>query len=145
MAELSNMFNGVLLYIPNILKALVLFLIAWGIAVLVKNLLEKLLFKMKAEDKLSKGRTPVDPEWGSGKVHSIAKIAYFLVFLLFLPSILDALEMESVSGPISNMMQNLLAFIPRILGAAVILVIGFFVAKLIKDLVFNLLDRKSVV
>lgn len=144
MYEIRNMFDGILLYIPNILKALVLFLIAWGIAVLVKNLLQKALVKMNVGDHLSKGRNPADPAYGKEKVRSISQIAYFLVFLLFLPSILDALDMESVSGPISNMMQNLLAFIPRLIGAGIILFIGFFIAKIIRDLTFKFLQTVNV-
>lgn len=144
MYEVRNMFDSILLYIPNILKALILFLIAWGIAVLVKNLLQKALVKMKVGDHLSKGRNPADPVYGKEKVRSISQIAYFLVFLLFLPSILDALDMESVSGPISNMMQNLLAFIPRLIGAGIILFIGFFIAKIIRDLTFKFLQTVNV-
>ena len=41
--QLNNMFNSVLAYLPNILKALVLLLIAWGIAVLAKKLIVKVL------------------------------------------------------------------------------------------------------
>nr|WP_300005670.1 mechanosensitive ion channel [Tissierella sp.] len=144
MYEIRNIFDSILMYIPNILKALVLFLIAWGIAVLVKNLLQKVLVKMNVGDHLAKGRNPADPAYGKDKVKSIAQIAYFLVFLLFLPAILDALDMESVSGPITNMMQNLLAFIPRLIGAGIILFIGYFIAKIIRDLVKNLLQTMNI-
>ncbi|WP_279401905.1 mechanosensitive ion channel family protein [Piscibacillus salipiscarius] len=42
--------------------------------------------------------------------------------------------MSSVSEPISNMMDKLLGFIPNLIAAAIILVIGIFIAKLIKEL-----------
>ena len=58
-------------------------------------------------------------------IKSIGQLLYLLVFVLFIPSILDALNMESISIPISNMMQKLLAFIPNIIGAIIILFIGF--------------------
>lgn len=140
MAEVNRIFTSFLAYLPNILKALVLLLIAWGIAVLVKSLIEKLLLKIKADEKLAKGKTPVDPDYGKSGVESISNIAYLLVFILFLPSILDALEMGSVAAPISNMMNTLLGFIPRLIGAGIILFVGFFLARLIKDLVFRFLQ-----
>lgn len=144
MNELRNAFNSMLLYLPSILKALVLFVIAWIVAVVIKNLLQKLLLKMGVQDHLSKGRKPADPDYGKERVKNIAQIAYFLVFLLFLPSILDALDMTSVSRPISNMMQNLLAFIPRLIGAGIVLFIGYFIAKIIRDLTFTFLQTINV-
>lgn len=142
--QLNNMFNSVLAYLPNILKALVLLLIAWGIAVLAKKLIVKVLNKTGMERHLAKGRSPADPDYGKEKAKNIAQIAYFLVFLLFLPSILDALDMESVSGPIANMMNNLLGFIPRLIGAGVILFIGYFIAKILRDLSFNFLRTVNI-
>ena len=141
---LQNILGSILLYIPNIIKALILFLIAWAIAVVVRNLLQKVLIKTKMADHLSKGRNPADPAYGKEKVRNISQIAYFLVFLLFIPSILDALDMDSVSGPISNMMQNLLAFIPRLIGAGIILFIGYFIAKIIRDLTFRFLQTVNI-
>ena len=140
----QNIFGSILLFIPNILKALILFLIAWAVAVIVKNLLQKLLIKTGMANYLSKGRSPADPAYGKEKVRSISQLAYFLVFLLFIPSILDALDMESVSGPISNMMQNLLAFIPRLIGVGIVLFIGYFIAKILRDLSFKFLQTINI-
>lgn len=132
----DRMFN----YIPNIFRALFLLLIAWLVAMLVEKLVEKLLIKTNMDKHLTKGTVPPDPAVGKKRVSSISKLVYFLVFILFLPSILDALDMDSVSLPIANMMSNLLAFIPRLLGAAAILFIGFFIAKILRDLTKTLLN-----
>lgn len=52
--------------------------------------------------------------------------------------------MKSISEPISNMMQNLLAFIPNIIGAAIILFVGFFVAKLVRDVTYRSLKTLNI-
>ena len=88
MYEIKDIFQSMLLYIPNIIRALILFLVAWVIAVVVKNLLQKLLVKMNVDTHLAKGRKPKDPEYGKERVKNISQIAYFLVFVLFLPSLL---------------------------------------------------------
>lgn len=142
--ELNNIFNSVLGFLPNLLKAVILFLIAWGVAVLVKNLITKVLNKTGMERHLAKGRSPADPAYGKERSKNIAQIAYFLVFLLFFPSILDALDMESVSGPIAHMMQNLLGFIPRLIGAGIILFVGYFISKILRDLSFNFLKTVNI-
>ena len=47
----------------------------------------------------------------------------------------DALNMTSVSTPIKNMMGSVLDFLPRIIVAIVILVVGLFIAKVLGTLV----------
>lgn len=142
--EFRNMFNSILLYLPNILKAIVLLLIAWGAAVLVRNLTKKVLEKTGVAEHLAKGRKPADPAYGKERAGNIAQIVYFLVFLLFIPSILDALDMESVSGPITHMMQNILGFIPRLIGAGIVLFIGYFIAKILRDLSYQFLKTVNI-
>ena len=113
-------------------------------AVLAKKIVEKLLLKTNMDTHLSKGTQPPDIKTGKDRVQSISKIVYFLVFILFLPSILDALDMNSVSMPISNMMNNLLGFIPNLIGAGIILFIGYFIAKILRDLTKTLLRTANI-
>lgn len=143
-SDFNSIFNSILLYLPNVLKAIVLLLIAWGVAILAKKVIIKVLDKLGVDKYLAKGRSPADPEYGKEKTENIAQIVYFLVFLLFIPSILDALDMESVSGPISHMMQNILGFIPRLIGVGIILVIGYFIAKILRDLSFQFLRTINI-
>lgn len=141
---LENVLQDILLFIPNILKALILLLIAWGVAVLVRKLVKKALMKFNVDKHLAKSRKPVDTAYGEERVDDIAKVVYFLVFLLFLPGIFSALDMSTVSGPITGMMNSLLSYIPNLIGAGVILFIGFFVAKILRDLTFTLLQTVNV-
>ena len=130
----STLWARLMNYIPNVFQALLLLLFAWLVAMLAQKLVQKLLLKTNMDRHLTRGTTPPDPEVGKKRVSSISKMVYFLVFVLFLPSILDALDMNSVSLPIANMMSNLLGFIPRLLGAAAILILGYFIAILLRDL-----------
>ncbi len=144
MSEIQNAINNIIGFLPNIVKALFLFLIAWVVAVIVKNLVKKVLLKFNVDKTLSKGKTPPDIKYGKERVDNISQIVYYLLFILFIPSILDALNMRSVSAPISNMMDKLLAFIPNLIGAAVIIFIGYFIAKIIRDLVFSVLQTINI-
>jgi small-conductance mechanosensitive channel len=59
--------------------------------------------------------------------------------LLFLPAILGALGMTGLLDPVQGMVDQLLAMLPNVLAAAAIGVVGWFVAKILRDLVSNLL------
>lgn len=130
----TTMFNDLLLSIPNVIKAILILLIAWGVAIIAKAIFEKALVKIGAGRAIA--RTPLvqDEEAGNGLLQSIGKLVYFLVFILFLPAVFNALNMTEVSTPISNMMSQFLNFIPNLFAATIIVVIGVFVAKLVKEL-----------
>lgn len=143
-ATLQNAFNEILLFLPNLLKALILFAIAWGVAFLVRKLVTKVLVKTNVGEHLAKSRKPMDLNYGKERINDISKIAYYLVFLLFLPGIFSALDLDAISQPITGMMSSLLAYVPNLIGAAVIVFIGYFVAKIIRDLTFTFLQTVNI-
>ncbi|GAB3792558.1 mechanosensitive ion channel [Virgibacillus kimchii] len=139
-----SMLDTMISFIPNIIAALLLLLLAWVIALIVKNLFTKVLKKAGADKGMVKSRLATSEEDAGNKLDSIGKILYFLVFILFLPPILTQLNMNNVADPISNMMGKMLDFIPNLLLSAIILIIGYFVAKIIKRLVYSLLTTLNI-
>lgn len=69
---------------------------------------------------------------------TIPEAAYWLILFLFLPAILGALQMPGLLEPIQGMFNEAMGYLPNIFGAAVILAIGLFVAKIIRQVVTNL-------
>lgn len=145
--SLMDALNSIIGFIPNLISAIILLLVAWIIATVVKKIIVKSLGALGFEEWLQK-KGLVDRQKGKsdseGLIKTFGKLAYFLIFLLFLPAVFDALKMESVSNPIRSMMQSVLNFAPRILVAVIILVIGLFIAKMLGTLVKNLLQSLNV-
>jgi hypothetical protein len=61
------------------------------------------------------------------------------VWLLFLPMILDALALGGLLVPIQLMIAEIFSFLPNLLAAAVILIVGWFLARILQRIVTNLL------
>ncbi|MCD8904018.1 mechanosensitive ion channel [Staphylococcus chromogenes] len=140
-------------FIPNLISAILLLLLAWIIAVVVKNIIVKGLNALGVDKWLERkglvNNRPHDGQQGKsseseGLIRTLGKLAYFLVFLLFLPPVFDALGMKSVSEPIKGMMNSVFEFAPRIIVAVIILVLGLFIAKMLGTLVKNLLASLNV-
>lgn len=140
-------------FIPNLISAILLLLLAWIIAVVVKNIIVKGLNALGVDKWLERkglvNNRPHDGQQGKrseseGLIRTLGKLAYFLVFLLFLPPVFDALGMKSVSEPIKGMMNSVFEFAPRIIVAVIILVLGLFIAKMLGSLVKNLLASLNV-
>lgn len=75
---------------------------------------------------------------------SLATAGYWLVFLLFLPMVLSALQMESLVAPLQSMFDKLFSYLPNILSALLIFAIGYFVAKLVRQIVSSLLAASGI-
>ncbi|WP_208590137.1 mechanosensitive ion channel [Gracilibacillus suaedae] len=144
MNPFNNMLNELIHAVPNVIGALLLLVLAWGVAAIAKGIVEKVFVKLRVHKGLIKTKVVNDEEHGKSILAGAGKVIYLLVFILFLPAILDALEMNSVSSPISNMMNKLLGFIPNIIAAAIILIIGYIIAKLVKDLLEKFLVSLNI-
>ena len=76
---------------------------------------------------------------GPSLASTIGDTVYWLVFLLFLPAILSTLELDGLLGPVNSLVQEILDFLPNLLGAALVLGIGWLVARIVQRIVTNLL------
>ena len=70
---------------------------------------------------------------------TLGTAVFYFVILLFLPAILGILELGGILAPVQGLVNEILAFIPNLLLAAIILVAGAFVARVLRKIVSNLL------
>lgn len=142
MIAIQNFFNSLLQMVPNVLFAIILLIVAFIAARIVKSLVTKLLKALNAENFL--GKLGVKDTATNSSVEFVAKLAYFVTFLLFLPGVLDKLGMQSVSSPITNMVKDFLGFIPKLVAAGVIIAVGIFIANIVKELLVPVLKAVKV-
>lgn len=142
MGYLRFLFDSLFQVIPAVISAVVFLIIAFLVANLSKMIVVKGLKKIKA-DKYTDKLGITDEKTGSS-IEFLGKLTFFIVFLLFLPSVLNKLGMQNVSAPISSMVSQFFNFIPNILAAIIILTVGVFVANIIRQLLTPLLKRFNV-
>ena len=128
--------------ISNLIWAVLLLVVAFAAAYFVKKLVIKLLTAVKAENLLAK--IGAKQEVAKSAIEFVGKLVYFITFLLFLPAVLDKLGMNSVSAPIIGMVNRFVAFIPNLVSAAIIIVVGLFIANIIRDLLASVLKAVKV-
>jgi hypothetical protein len=139
-SPLVNMLSSILGAIPNILKAALILAIAWIIASGLKFLIKKTGSTLKVHEKLQKWNLTEKNNNPQNIMDKVANIVFYLVLLLFLPAVLDALNLYGVSEPFANMLQNMLAFLPKLLAATLIVLVGWFVAKIVRTILTNFLQ-----
>ena len=137
-APFSNMVSEVLLFIPRIVSAAVLALIGWVLATLVRAGITRVLARTTLDERLS-AEVSVEP-----LSNNIGQIVYWLILLLFVPLVLSALGLTGLLAPVQNLVNDLLAFLPNLFAALVIGFVGYFVAKIVRNIVTGLVSSLNI-
>ena len=139
---LNEFLNQVFAYLPNLVGALVLALIAWIVAAGFRWLVLKGLGALKLDERVG-GEADVDAE-RAPLSKSLSEAVYWLVWLLFLPAILTALNLTGLLGPVSRMVEELLSYLPNLLAAGLVLLVGWFVARVAQRLTTSFLSAAGL-
>ena len=136
---LNRLLQEVFEFLPRLLSGVLLLGLAWLIATILKSAITRLLSATRIEEKL-RSQADLEQDQGTSVVSSIGDTIYWLVFLLFLPAVLGALAMEGLLDPVRDMTQTLLGYLPKLFAAALILFLGWFLAKVVRRIVASLLN-----
>lgn len=70
---------------------------------------------------------------------TIGNTLYWFVFLLFLPSILSALDLQGTLAPVQNLLDDILSILPNVFAAVLIGAVGYLIAQVVRRIVTNFL------
>ncbi|MFQ5931752.1 MAG: mechanosensitive ion channel [Nitrospiraceae bacterium] len=135
---LNRLLSQVFEFAPQILGAGLLLLIAWIVATVLRLLIARALTAARLDDRLG-SQVGLEEARRVPLTKSLADAVYWLVFLLFLPAILGALALEGLLGPVQDMMNQILRFLPNLFAAGLILGVGWLIARIVQRIVTNLL------
>ncbi len=142
-APLNQLLVTVLAFLPRLLAASILFLIALIIATLASRGLTAALSASRATEHLL-GKIGISGDESRSHVATLGKLVHGLVLLLFLPQILDALSMQGLLSPVQKVVDRIVLIIPNLLGAGLLLLIGWFAAKILRELTTGLLGASGI-
>lgn len=125
------------------LKAILVLILAFVVAAIAKSLIEKLLKHTKLAD-LKRTDKNGQENTGMKTIELIGKLVQLIVFLLFVPGIFEILGMTQVTAPILALLNTVWGYVPNILFAIIILWIGFYIAKLVRELLVPILNKLEV-
>ena len=142
MRYLLNLIDSFVSGIPSVIHAVLLLVLAYVVALIAKALVVKALKLLKIDKRIDKLGV-VDEATGSS-LDFIGKLVFVIVFLLFLPGVLDKLGFDNVSTPITMLVTQFLNYIPNVIAAIIILMVGGLVAKIIRQLIAPILKKLNV-
>lgn len=160
LTPIQGMLDTVLQYVPNIIGAGFVFFIGFVIAKIVRQLVVTALNAMdldtliqrvspsKAADAITgtgsgqpataegtpSGATAVQESTGAKVTSILGNLVFAIILIVVSIAALQILGISAISGPAVSMLDQILAAIPAIIAAAIILAIGYVIAKFAGDL-----------
>lgn len=123
-------------YLPQIFGAAVLLAIAWSLGTVLRFVVVRGLEKSRIGVRLAE---TAELEIEKPLSQTIGDVLLWVPLLLFLPAIMGVLELEGLLSPLQGMFDDLFGILPNLLGALLILSIGWFIAKILRKMVTGLL------
>lgn len=116
--------------IPGVVGALIVLIVGWFIAIIIKKIVYFLLHKLDLDKKVNKpGESKLKMEKG------LSKLVFYLVMFYILMLVLNIMGIQDALAPLTEMFSKFMAFLPNLVGAIIIIIIGYVIAKIISEAV----------
>src|SRR5512139_3936837 len=125
---LNALLNAIFAYIPSLIAGGVMVFVAWLVATILRAIVRGFLEATKMDKKV--GDAADLKEWPLAR--AVGEVVYWLVWLLFLPLIFAAFGLTALIAPVTNLLGQLLGWIPNLIVAALILIVGWFIARIVQ-------------
>src|SRR5918997_2882422 len=134
---IENAWSNVATFVPKLAAALVILLVGYLVAKAVASILNKVLERVGFDRVVERGgvrqalaRSKYDPS------DILAKLVFWTIMLLVLQLAFGVFG----NNPVSDLLRGLIAYLPNVFVAILILVIAAAIARAVTDLLSNLLS-----
>lgn len=130
----QSLLQNIVDFIPSLLGSILIFLVIWIVARIIRKAIRTILGKVGV-DKIGESLERIEIVRKSGieiKISkAIASIVYYFMVLIGIVAATDVLGMPAIS----QLMTDLLNYVPNIIVAMVVLGIGLLIADFLKNIV----------
>jgi hypothetical protein len=113
-------------YAQTALAVLAILVVTWVLAKIAKWTFAKLVDNISFLQR--------DTSGGQSVGASLGKIVSLFIWLFGLMAILNVLKLDSVAGPINSLLDNIVGFVPNLIGAGIMLFVGLMIAGIVRDI-----------
>lgn len=132
-APLNGMVTGFLQYLPAIVGAALIFFIGFVLATIVRRMVEATVEAVELDRRLIDAGLTHTPK-GPGLARLLGLLAFTLIIIPVSIAALQALNITAISDPATRMLSDILETIPKVIGAALIIFIGYLIGRWVMTL-----------
>ncbi|MGB3642356.1 MAG: mechanosensitive ion channel [Rivularia sp. (in: cyanobacteria)] len=128
--------------LPSLLGAVAILFIGWLVAYIAKAIVQGLLNRTNIDNRIASGLTGGNSSLQVEKL--VSGLVFWVVMLITIVAVLDTLNLRVASQPLNSFLNQIGEFLPKLLGAGILLGVAWVVATLVKTLVVNALNALNV-
>ena len=129
----QNILQQLIAFIPNLLAAVAILLIGLIVAFVAKAIIKGLLNRTSIDNRIAASVMGRSDRGHLPKVEElIGSIVFWIVILFTVVAVLQTLQLEVVSRPLGNFLNQVTGFLPKLLGALIFLGVAWLVATVVK-------------
>jgi len=140
MGSFLDMFDSIIAEIPNVVIGIIIFIVGLIVATIIKKIIITVLKGIKLDEILNKA--------GMGEIFSkiglkdgITKPLAGMVFWIMMLFIVKTAAGQMGVDDITLIVDKIIAFLPKVLVASIIMLAGFMVADMVRNIVYKVLDN----
>lgn len=132
--RLESMWAYMVSYLPQLLGAIVILIVGWIVAKLLESGTETILEKTRFDMAVDRGGVRAALARTGSKLDPSSLVARLVFWIVFLVAILMAANALGLTA-VANMFERLVAYIPNVIVAVLIIVMGMVIGEFVKDLI----------
>ena len=129
----------------NLLRALLILVIGWLIALIAAAIVRGILNRTNLDNRLARATTGSQGRGNSLPIEKwLSNVVFWVIFIFTIVAFLQALNLTAVSAPLNTFLNQVVGYIPKIAGAAILLAIAWVIATIVKLIVTRALDAFGI-
>ena len=124
--------NSILPYIAVVVKAVIIAVVGYVAALVGRKVTVKVLESFESLKKQH------------DFPKSAGNLVYYLILLITVVAVLEALGLKYVTQPFLDLLNKVASYVPNVIGATVILVVGILFAKIAKEFTNSLIETLQI-
>jgi len=140
---LNQFLNQIFAFLPKLAAAALLAILGWTLAFLARSAVLAASQRWSLDQRLLETEADGAPT-GPVLSQTLGDVVFWLVLLFFLPLVLNALNLGAQVTPVVNLIDTFLSALPRLFKAAAIAGVGWFLARIVRSIVANLVAASGL-
>lgn len=139
LGPINTLVSEILAILPNILGAVIIGVVGWFAANIIRRIVTNLLATTGIDHLGSRFGLSQTSTSGQSLSSILGTIVYVLILIPVAIAALNTLQIQAISVPAIAMLQQILNAIPLIFTAGAILAVAYFLGRFVSELVTNIL------
>jgi len=132
--RLQSMWAYIVAYLPQVLGAILILIVGWIVAKLLEQATDAILEKTRFDMAVDRGGVRAALARTGSKLDPSSLVARLVFWIVFLVAILMASNALGLTA-VANMFERLVAYIPNVIVAVLVIVLGMVIGEFVKDLI----------